>query len=586
MPVKPLDIFCYYDKQRFTQFGSMDCANWYGVRAEHGKLQQALYPAMGRKHIDFLGVNRLIFDDTPRFIFKSIDFAYIVVGSRVFQEDKFYNQKLIGNVSLTGDIWADYLPVGNSVYVFMTDGTTIWFITETGSSVTMEAVTDAQAPTNPSYVRAFGNRFVVSKAGTPDYFLTTVNVTGGPSACFTFGGGSPYSLTNRASGVIGQLGVLHNQLYIFCDFTTDVWSNIPTQIDIGGGTLVEFPWKLNSSYNWDYGIFDPHSLDIDFGMMVWLAKNRNGLVTFMASNGQQPVSISTQAVNVLLQQQPDNGILNPFLVGRVIGFLYQYEDSIFYRVLADQYLNIENVSVDDEANCLEFNFDTKTWHRCIEVDQSPNRILDHIYFNGLHLVTIQNDNAMYQMAGNIYYNEDYTPSTQTFNQYPMRYELITPHIFSDTALGEPGYIEFQTDYVEIDFVWGNQTFFRSDAPFLNTVFVIAENSPADNPTYITDETGLNFIIKEGTNVPDFQSQFYNSLFKPHIELYYSDDGGMTFTSADLREFSPLGAYRWRMRWYELGPSRNRCYKLVCVSSAPIVILGAVHDVKRISGGAN
>jgi len=74
--------------------------------------------------------------------------------------------------------------------------------------------------------------------------------------------------------------------------------------------------------------------------------------------------------------------------------------------------------------------------------------------------------------------------------------------------------------------------------------------------------------------------------KPHIELYWSDDGGVTFQSADLREFSQLGFYRWRMRWYELGPSRNRCYKLVAVSSAPIVVLGACQSVRRSSGGAN
>ena len=41
-----------------------------------------------------------------------------------------------------------------------------------------------------------------------------------------------------------------------------------------------------------------------------------------------------------------------------------------------------------------------------------------------------------------------------------------------------------------------------------------------------------------------------------------------------------------MRWNELGTSRNRCYKLVCVSGAPIVILGAVRNTRRASGGAN
>ena len=82
------------------------------------------------------------------------------------------------------------------------------------------------------------------------------------------------------------------------------------------------------------------------------------------------------------------------------------------------------------------------------------------------------------------------------------------------------------------------------------------------------------------------SLFYKNLYNPHIELYYSDDGGVTFHSADVRQFSDLGVYRWRMRWYQLGASRNRVYKLVCVSLFPIVILGAVQNSRRISGGAN
>ena len=97
-----------------------------------------------------------------------------------------------------------------------------------------------------------------------------------------------------------------------------------------------------------------------------------------------------------------------------------------------------------------------------------------------------------------------------------------------------------------------------------------------------------YIIAEGSNTPTFDDNHYNALFKPHVELYYSDDGGETYTlgTADNREFSPLGNYRWRMRWYELGISRNRCYRLVCVSSAPIVVLGAVRNTRRVSGGAN
>ncbi len=588
--IEQLPIFCYYDRQRFTQFGAMDCANWYGIAVDSGKKQQALYPAMGRKHVSFLNSNRLVFDAEPRAIYKSIRYLYVVDASSVYQYDRFYNRKTLSiHVALGTPIWFATLAVGNVVYNMMTDSVNIFLIKEEGSTVTSEVVTDPNAPGgsttggNPLYVAAFGNRFVVSLAGTPDFYLSTINVAGGAAACFSFG--SPaVALNARASGVIGQFAVLHNQLYIMCDFTTDVWANIATTITVGGVTR-EFPWKLSSSYNFDYGIADAHSLNVDFGMMVWLARNSNGLVSFMMSNGQAPQDISSQAINVLLQNSTHNDTLSPFLTTEVDGFLYQYENTIFYRASAGSFLDLGDLDIEDKANAVEYNFETKTWARVIELNGERNRIKKHVYFNNQHLVTVQGDDALYQMAGNIYHNELRNPNQPDFNapdaflKFPMRYELVTKQLYL------PDYSEFEDEYVEIDFVFGNKTFYRNNAPFLDTVFVVSEDSTPQIPVYIVSENN-EFVVQEGTNTPSFDDNHYNALFKPHIELYYSDDGGETFLQADVREFSPLGAYRWRMRWYELGVSRNRCYRLVCVSSAPIVILGGVRNTKRVSGGAN
>lgn len=586
--IEKLPIFCYYDKQRFTQFGSMDCANWYGIAVDSGKKKQALYPAMGRQHVRFLNQNRLIFNAQPRVEFKSINFLYVVDGTTVYQYDRFYNRKVLPiSVALGTPIWFATLAVGTLVYNMMTDGNNIFVIKEDGSTVTAEVVTDPNAPGGattggkPLYVAAFGNRFVVSVANTPDFYLSTINLTGTANTYFTINGAA---LNGRASGIIGQFAVLHNQLYIMCDFTTDVWANIITQITVGSVTR-EFPWKLNSSYNFDFGIADPRSLSVGFGMMVWLAKNQDGLVSFMMSNGQTPQDISSQAINVLLENSSHPETLSPFLNTEVDGFLYQYENTVFYRAGAGTFIGFGDLDIIDNANSIEYNFETSTWGRCIELNGERNRIQKHVYFNNTHLVIVQGDPAIYAMAGNIYHNETRNPdqpdeqADDAFLKFPMRYELVTKQLFLDD------YAEFADEYVEIDFVFGNKTFYKNCAPFLNTTFIVGEDSTPTNPIYMLTEDD-KYIISEGSNTPTFDDNHYCALFKPHLELYFSDDGGETFLPADLREFSPLGEYRWRMRWYELGCSRNRCYRLVCVSSAPIVILGGVRNTKRVSGGAN
>lgn len=591
MAIEPLKIFTYYDVQRFTQYGSMDCANWYNISVESGKKKNAMYPCMGRKHVTAQNQNKLIFADEPRAIYKTINFMYVVDQASVYVVDRFYNRKFIGNVALGTNIWFAFLAVDTTIYAMMTDEQNIYVITETGkiiASISMATVTDPLAPGGattggkPLYVAAFGNRFVVSVKDSPNFFLTTTNLTGTVNTYFNINGKAVF---NRASGVIGQFAVLHTFLYILCDFTTDIWQNIVTQITVGGVTR-EFPFKLNTSYNWDYGIKDPHSLDTDFGRMTWLAQNSNGLVSFMTSFGQQPEDIGTQAINVLLENsRGDEDTQSPFIVDTAEGFLYQYENTVFYRVSAGNYQGFGELDIIEDANCIEFNFETKTWHRAIELNGERNRIQLHVYFNNVHLVTVQGDPAIYEMAGNIYRNElrntaqTNPQAIDAFTKYPMRYELITEQIYLDE------YAEFIDDYVEIDFIFGDKTFYQSCSPFENTVFLVTEESTPEVPVYITTEAG-EFVIFEGSNTPAFDDNHYCALFKPHIELYYSDDGGITFITADLREFSPLGQYRWRMRWYELAISRNRCYKLVCVSSAPIIILGGVRNTRRASGGAN
>lgn len=594
MPVEQLPIFTYYNVQRFTQFGSMDCANFYGVKAEGTKKNQALYPTMGRRHIQVLNENRMIFDAPPKAIFRSINYVYVVVGSLVYKIDKNFNQTLITTPGLElqsgADIWFAFLPVNTKVFAAFTDGKHIYIYNEDNTAATQwqrasGAGVDLKI-TAPAFIAAFGNRLVVSNKNSTEYFLSNTNLGAtptDPTTWFNIAAVSGNSLFNNASGVIRQMTTLHNQLYIFNDFSCDIWANIPTAFTVGSATT-SFPFKLSSSYNWDYGMADPFSLDVDFGMMVWLARNRNGLITFMVSNGQQPQAISSQAVNVLLERDSASNELSPFLTQESDGFLYQWENSIFYRVSAGKFLDFGDLDIEDSANSIEYNFDTQTWHRVIELNGERNRIQKHVFFNNKHLVTVEGESSVYDMAGDLYYNELRNPNqanaqaADAYTKFPMRYELVTQQIF------QPDYSEFITDYVEIDFVFGDQTFYKYNAPFDNTVYLVSEDSTDEVPIYIVSEDD-EFIVTEG-NTPSFNDNHYNALFKPHIELYVSDDGGVTFASLDVREFSQLGQYRWRMRWYETGTSRNRAYKLVCVSSAPIVILGAAQSVRRASGGAN
>lgn len=600
MAVKPLVMSDSYDQQRFLQFSPASCSNWYPVDAPSGKQKKALYPTLGRKHLEGASGIPFIYDIPPEKIFKSIDFIYVVVGNTIWQINSNFRQQVISTNEFMWDgtnLNFAFLPVvqaasttpslqTQAVFCMFCTGQSIFVYNEAMSSFTK--VTDTLAPPQPMYVAAFGNRFVVSTANSTQFQLTQVNMGGtyDPAMVFHVAGLAVFA---QESGLIRQMAVLHQQLYIFTDYTTGIWSNTPSVFVATDLTSI-FPWKKNTSYDFDFGIADPNSIDVDFGVLVWLAQNRNGLVTFMSSNGQTPQPISSQAINVLIQKIANASTSEGFLNTNTNGFLYQYEDNVFYRASIGDYIDYQTLDNASFAKTVEYNFNTNTWHLCTELNTQRNIIEQHEFFNNKHIVIAQGQTCLYDMSGQYYFNETQIVDSNgelvvpyMWLANPFRYENITP------IISEPDYSEFITDYVQIDFVWGDHTFSYANPFYANTVFIVAEQSTDDNPVYLTSEDGVTFVIQDGTNTPtplDFYSDTYSSVFKPHIELYWSDDGGISFHSADVLEFSQLGIYSWRIRWYQLGVSRNRVYKLICVSPSPIVVLGAVQDTRRSSGGAN
>ncbi len=597
-PTTPVElaVLGYYDQQRFKQFNPSDCANWYLVYDELGKKKGAMYPAMGRRHINQLGQNKLIFPAEARATFHSINYSYFVVVDEIFRVDKNFNQQVISQgkvTTLSGDVFFDYLVTPSITFACFVDGQHIYVYRE--DTGTFDVLSGVGVPAKPKFIAAFGNRIVVSEEESSQFNLSQINLGGSgfnPATAFEV---SSLAVFAQAGGIIRQMGVLHNILYIFTDFTTEPWSNSPSVIPLPTtGANTKFPWTQNKTYNFDFGMQDPKSLDIGFSIMTWMAKNSEGLIQVMASSGNTPERISTRAIDILFQRGFRQGIvgnLSPFLNGNANGFLYQWENTIFYRLSAGKYNGTGLLDQQAGANSIEYNFETKTWHRVIEKNGERNRIELHTYFNNAHLVTVQGENTVYEMSGQFYDNEISNPdaadpqAVDAYTREPFRYERVTPIISLED------YGEFITQWVEVDFVWGENYTTFSESPFANAQFIIDEVAGADGaPVYVIADYDVNgnpiYVLAEEGNIPQANEPTYNNLFKPHIELYWSDDGGVSFFPADVLEFSRLGVYQWRMRWYQLGASRNRCYKLVCVSPSPIVILGGIMVMERCSDGAS
>lgn len=583
MTIKPAPVFCEYNVQQFLQFNPEDVANWSLLECKKAKKGFAMFPALGRKHVNILGTNIFNFTSEPRAIYKSVKYAYVFVQNRVYRYDRNFNNIVIFPSDMsttTGSIYFTYLVAPGYTLACFTDGYKMWVHNEATDSTVR--VTDANLIEKPTALIAFGNRIAITGKDNNKMVLSKINLgplSGdniNPATCFTLTGGQ---LSAYETEDIVNFCVLHNTLYVFLQSTTSIWSNIPSTFGTVDGVLVQFPWKKNTTYNFDYGLSSPFAFSTDFGRMVWLGQNQDGLNQVVLSDGSAPIPISTKAVDILLERDAVADEVSPFLAKDTVAFIYQYQNTVYFRLSAGKFYDFGTLDVEDTANSIEYNFDTKQWKRLIEVNGERNRIQDHIYFSNRHLVTVRGDSSVYEMSGQFFTNEvrnddqDNVQADDAYIEQPMRYEMVTP------IISEEDYGEFATDWLQIDFVWGDKTFVNSRGPYENAVYIVTEEGE-----YMTTEDG-EYIVEENSNYPELDSTHYHYWFKPHVELYFSDDGGISYHSADVREFSQLGVYNWRMRWYELGPSRNRVYKLIVVSPSPIVILGAVMNTRRLSGNA-
>ena len=467
MPIQELPIFTRYNRQRFVQFSSEDCANWTQVPVEGGKKNMALYPQMGRRHIITGGQNRLIFGQEPRASFRSERFAYFVSGGQILRIAKnTFAQVQINPAELIqfgGLVTFAYLVTPAETYCAFCDGVNMYIYRENQGD--FGRVTDVPSDINPQYIVNFGNRFAIAAENSSQFTLARVNnIEVGQPFSFgnIFGSAPPFA---QERGSIKGFAVLHNTLYIFTEFTTGIWSLSPSTV-----FNVSFPWRKNTTIDWDYGLYDYQSLDVDFGMMCFLGQNKNGLVQVLVSNGQNPTPISTKAIDVLFETFTKTGQPSPFLNGDAIGFLYQYENTVFYRLSAGDYEGVGELDQFSDAQSIEFNFDSKQWARSIELNGERNRIKNHVYFSNRHLVTVEDENTVYEMSGRFYVNEVRNPlqpvqtADDAYSVKPIRYELTTQ------IISMPDYSEFITDYVEIDFVFGVEGSIGSEGAFLNTEF--------------------------------------------------------------------------------------------------------------------
>lgn len=189
---------------------------------------------------------------------------------------------------------------------------------------------------------------------------------------------------------------------------------------------------------------------------------------------------------------------------------------------------------------------------------------------------------MYSLEGNTFYvlafpevskTWVYNTTTNFWHEWQSYFSLSTPwgrHRSNCAA-------QFGDDWIVGDYNNGN--LYKLDM----SIFT-------DNGNTIQRQRATQVINKERLNVIHslLEVEFETGIgldgsvqgSDPQVILDWSDDGGHTWSNQHWRSLGKIGEFHARVRWLQLGMSRNRIYRITITDPVKIIILGAYADLEE------
>ncbi|WP_369050355.1 hypothetical protein [Burkholderia gladioli] len=227
---------------------------------------------------------------------------YEVVGPTVYYVDSANVYTKLGTLNSIG---GPISMVDNTFHVFIVDGTSAGFTVELATN-TMAQCTDPAfyGADKVDYVDGY---FVFNKPGTQQFYISRY-------ADITF---DPLDIASKStySDNLVTLAVMHREVWLFGELTTEVWFNTGAS---------DFTFGRLPGVYIEHGCAAKHSVaKIDLALF-WLGKDLQGQAVVFAGRNYEAVRISTHALE---QEMSSYAAIND-----AIGFSYMQNGHAFYML--------------------------------------------------------------------------------------------------------------------------------------------------------------------------------------------------------------------------------------------------------------
>ncbi len=166
----------------------------------------------------------------------------------------------------------------------------------------------------------------------------------------------------------------HRELWLLGTYTTEVYYNSGN---------IDFPFDRVTGGFIEWGIAAPHSVAKSNGIVVWLARNRQGQGQVVAAQGFQPQVISNRAL--------ETTIAGYAAISDAFGWIMQYRGHTFY-VLTFPSADATHI----------YDMTTGEWTRWKGYGLGRHRAATHCHFNGKHYIGDYSDGSLYTLETDAY----------------------------------------------------------------------------------------------------------------------------------------------------------------------------------------
>lgn len=367
-------------QERSLNFDAQRCINWIPITGSNtSKTQMSLIETPGLELWTFLSANPI------RGIKAVQNFLFVVAGNILY---KILTNKTITNIgTLSTSTGLVGMEINENNELAIVDGIKLYVYNYSTNVFNEPSPQPLGGPTSIAFIDQY---LVVTLSESQNFQISNLNDAQTWSAI-------QFAASESSPDLLIAAKVLHKQLYLFGEFTTEIW------YDSGASP---FPFDTTSGVI-DWGVMSKESIANAADTLVWLGRRKNGSLSgqVVKANGYQAEVISTPALEARWRTYSTTT--------DAIAFSYWMDGGEFYVI---------TFPAGKETFC--YDFTTRLWHERSSFNLGYWRAIGFAPFAGAHLTGDLTTGKLYNI----------NPSIFTDNGESIIRIRRAPHLWNDRKM--------------------------------------------------------------------------------------------------------------------------------------------------------